>query len=64
MNYNVLGRKLLIVEDDDALIREFTAYFSRQNTVFAAADVKEAVSVMENNGSFDASCRGEEIIFR
>lgn len=54
MNYNVLGRKLLIVEDDDALIREFTAYFSRQNTVFAAADVKEAVSVMENNGSFDA----------
>lgn len=54
MNYNVLGRKLLIVEDDDALIREFTAYFSRQNTVFAAADVKKAVSVMENNGSLDA----------
>lgn len=54
MNYNVLGRKLLIVEDDDALIREFTTYFSRQNTVFAAADVKKAVSVMENNGSFDA----------
>ena len=32
MNYNVLGRKLLIVEDDDALIREFTAYFSRQGS--------------------------------
>lgn len=54
MNYTVCGRKLLFVEDNDALKREMAAYFSQQNTVFTASDVEEAISILENNGSFDA----------
>ena len=54
MNYTVCGRKLLFVEDNDALKREMAAYFSLQNTVFTASDVEEAISILENNGSFDA----------
>ena len=54
MNYTVCGRKLLFVEDNDALKREMVAYFSLQNTVFTASDVEEAVGILEKNGNFDA----------
>lgn len=54
MNNTVCGRKLLFVEDNDALKREMVAYFSLQNTVFTASDVEEAVGILEKNGNFDA----------
>ncbi len=53
MNNTVCGRKLLFVEDNDALKREMVAYFSLQNTVFTASDVEEAVGILEKNGNFD-----------
>ena len=54
MNHTVCGRKLLFVEDNDTLKREMAAYFSLQNIVFTASDVKEAVGILQNNGNFDA----------
>ena len=54
MVYDVSGRKLLIVEDDEKLKREMAAYFSRENAVFTASDVEEAVDILSATGNFDA----------
>ena len=54
MNYTVCERKLLFVEDDEALLQEMVAYFSRSNTVFTASDVEEAAEILAENGNIDA----------
>lgn len=54
MDYTVRGRKLLLVEDDETLKQEMTAYFSPANTVFTASAVKEAVALLEGTPNFDA----------
>lgn len=54
MDYKVSGRKLLIVEDDEKLKKEMVEYFSLENAVFTAADVEDAVNILENSGNFDA----------
>lgn len=46
MNYSVFNRKLLIVEDDERLKSEMAAYFSRENAVFTASDVDEAIELL------------------
>ena len=54
MNYNVFGRKLLVVEDDEQQKSEIAAYFSRENAVFTASDVEEAVEILSEASDFDA----------
>lgn len=54
MNYSVFNRKLLIVEDDERLKSEMAAYFSRENAVFTASDVDEAIELLTKTGDFDA----------
>ena len=47
MNYTVCDRKLLFIEDDEKLKREIVSYFSPTNSVFTAADVDEAVEILQ-----------------
>lgn len=54
MNYTVCERNLLFIEDDEALMREMTAYFSPLNTVYTASDVDEAVGILAKTGNIDA----------
>ena len=54
MNYTVCDRKLLFIEDDEKLKREIVSYFSPTNSVFTAADVDEAVEILQKIGNIDA----------
>lgn len=53
MNYTVCERNLLIIEDDENLMREMVGYFSPQNRVFTASDVEDAVELLRERGDID-----------
>lgn len=54
MNNRVVGRKILVVEDERAVREQIARHFAAQNIVFTAASVDAAVDILRKEREIDA----------